>query len=189
MQIFPDTDTVLLPPFLSMSDTKPNKSKRAASKSIEKVYVNQIISNDKMDNIKDIFIYDISAGWFHAKIIAKLKNHTKPLTIFSHYLIKAFKHFNSGGKSQIVTYFERYHDAEFCHKTTFNFNHNSTDYSFPWCASPISFQNKNKKPMKNSNKQNFGSPKARFTNFKPTKDQAKSSKKLKDKKKKKSSVK
>ncbi|GBB90748.1 hypothetical protein RclHR1_01780015 [Rhizophagus clarus] len=84
-------------------------------------------------------------------------DHTKPSTIFSHYPIKALKHFNSGGKSQIVAYFERYQD------------------------------NKNKKPTKNSNKQNSGSPKPRSTNSKPTKDQTKSSKKSKDKKKKKSS--
>ncbi|GBB83776.1 hypothetical protein RclHR1_10440009 [Rhizophagus clarus] len=76
---------------------------------------------------------------------------------------------------------------EFCRLTTFNFNHNSTNYSFSWGASPISSQSKNKKPTKNFNKQNSGSPKAHATNSKPTKDQAKSSKKSKDKKYKKSS--
>ncbi|GES91647.1 hypothetical protein RCL_jg13891.t1 [Rhizophagus clarus] len=112
-------------------------------------------------------------------------DHTKPSTIFNYYLIKALKHFNSGRKSQIVTYFKKYQDIKFCHKTTFNFNYNGTDHSLPWCTSPISPQNKNKKPKKNSNKQNSDSPKARSTNSKPTKDQAKSSTKLKGKKKKK----
>ncbi|GBC00899.1 hypothetical protein RclHR1_00400013 [Rhizophagus clarus] len=163
MQIFSDADTVLPPPSLSTIDAKPNKSKKAATKSIEKVYVNQLIPNDKMNN-----------------------DHTKPSTIFSHYSIKALKHFNSGGKFQIVAYFKRYQDVEICHKTTFNFNYNNTDHSLPLCASPISSQNKNKKPTKNSNKQNSGFPKARFTNSKPTNDQAKTSKKSKDKKKKKS---
>ncbi|GBB96718.1 hypothetical protein RclHR1_02810036 [Rhizophagus clarus] len=73
MQIFPDADTVLPPFFLSTPDAKPNKFKKAAPKSIEKVYVNQIIPNDKKNNIRDIFVYDISAGWSHAKIIAELK--------------------------------------------------------------------------------------------------------------------
>ncbi|GBB95384.1 hypothetical protein RclHR1_25200001 [Rhizophagus clarus] len=63
----------------------------------------------------------------------------------------------------------------------------NSDHSLPWCASPISSQNKNKKPMKNSNKQNSGFPKAHSTNSKPTKDTAKSSKKSKGNKKKKSS--
>ncbi|GES86661.1 hypothetical protein RCL_jg20601.t1 [Rhizophagus clarus] len=151
MQIFPDTDTVLLPSSFSTLDAKLNKLKKVAPKSIEKVYINQIIPNDKMNNVRDIFVYDIPAGWSHAKIIAKLKawdsncwqlwDYNKPSTIFNHYLIKALKYFNSGGKSQIVAYFEKYQDVKFCHKTTFNFNHNSTDHSYPWCASSISFQN------------------------------------------------
>ncbi|GBB83274.1 hypothetical protein RclHR1_01000030 [Rhizophagus clarus] len=62
MQIFPDTDTVLPPPSLSTPDTKPNKSKKVTPKSIEKVYVNQIILNDKMNNVRDIFVYDVPAG-------------------------------------------------------------------------------------------------------------------------------
>ncbi|GBB83451.1 hypothetical protein RclHR1_10180003 [Rhizophagus clarus] len=62
MQIFHDADTVLPPPFLSTTDTKPNKSKKAAPKSIEKVYVNQIIPNDKMNNVRNIFIYDVPAS-------------------------------------------------------------------------------------------------------------------------------
>ncbi|GES89855.1 hypothetical protein GLOIN_2v1765605 [Rhizophagus clarus] len=70
---FPDADTVLLPPSLSTIDAKPNKSKKAAPKSIEKVYINQIILNDKMNNIRDIFVYEIPVGWSHAKIIAELK--------------------------------------------------------------------------------------------------------------------
>ncbi|GES73101.1 hypothetical protein GLOIN_2v1700277 [Rhizophagus clarus] len=73
MQIFPDTDTVLLPPSNGTHDAKLNKSKKAAPKSIEKVYVNQIISDDKMNNVRDIFVYDCPAGWSHVKIIAKLK--------------------------------------------------------------------------------------------------------------------
>ncbi|GES91310.1 hypothetical protein RCL_jg2424.t1 [Rhizophagus clarus] len=73
IQIFPDINTVLPSSFLSISDAKPNKSKKAALKSIEKVYVNQIIPNDKMNNVRNIFMYDVSAGWSHAKIIAKLK--------------------------------------------------------------------------------------------------------------------
>ncbi|GES73949.1 hypothetical protein RCL_jg4359.t1 [Rhizophagus clarus] len=140
---FSDADIILPPPSLSTSNTKPNKSKKAASKSIEKVYINQIILNDKMNNVRDIFVYDISA---------------------------ALKHFNSGGKSQIVAYFEKYQDVKFCRKTTFNFNYNGTNYSLPWCVSPIFFQTKTKKPTKNSNNQNFGSLKVRSTNSKPTKD-------------------
>ncbi|GES92546.1 hypothetical protein RCL_jg28875.t1 [Rhizophagus clarus] len=54
MQIFPDADTVLLPPSNGIHDAKPNKSKKAATKSIEKVYVNQIIPDDKMNNVRDI---------------------------------------------------------------------------------------------------------------------------------------
>ncbi|GES84271.1 hypothetical protein RCL_jg6899.t1 [Rhizophagus clarus] len=73
LRIFPNTSTVQPPPFLSILDAKPNKSKKAAPKSIEKVYVNQIILDNKKNNIRDIFIYDVPAGWFHAKIIAKLK--------------------------------------------------------------------------------------------------------------------
>ncbi|GBB94419.1 hypothetical protein RclHR1_23500002 [Rhizophagus clarus] len=73
MQIFPDADTVILPPSLNMSGTKPNKSKKAALKSIEKVYINQIIPNDKMTNVRDIFVYDVSASWSHTKIIAEFK--------------------------------------------------------------------------------------------------------------------
>ncbi|GBC04309.1 hypothetical protein RclHR1_05600009 [Rhizophagus clarus] len=182
MQIFPDADTVLLPPSNGIHDAKPNKSKKAATKSIEKVYVNQIIPDDKMNNFR-LYLNDLpqdSNYW-------QLWDHTKPSTIFSHYPIKALKHFNSGGKSQIVAYFEKYQDVESCRKTSFNFNHNGTDHSLPWCASPISSQNKNKKPTKNSNKQNSGSPKAYSTISKPTKDTEKSSKKSKGNKKKKSS--
>ncbi|GES88781.1 hypothetical protein GLOIN_2v1662849 [Rhizophagus clarus] len=73
MQIFPDTNTVLSPPSNGIHDAKPNKSKKIAPKSIEKVYINQIIPDDKMNNVRDIFIYDVPAGWFHAKIIIKLK--------------------------------------------------------------------------------------------------------------------
>ncbi|GET00613.1 hypothetical protein GLOIN_2v1790075 [Rhizophagus clarus] len=221
MQIFPDADTVLPSPSLSTTTAKPNKSKKAMPKSIEKVCVNQIIPNDKMNNIRDIFVYNVPAGWSYAKIIAKLKawgdvismttkkrreqfrlyfndlpqdsncwqlwDHNKPSNIFSHYPIKALKHFISGGKSQIVMYFEKYQDVEICRKTTFTFNYNGTDYSLPWCASPISSLHKNKLPMKNSNKLNSGSPKICTTNSKPTKNQAKSSKKSQGKKNKKSS--
>ncbi|GBB84671.1 hypothetical protein RclHR1_11240001 [Rhizophagus clarus] len=73
MQIFLDTDTILPPPSNGTHDAKPNKSKKATLKSIEKVYVNQIIPNDKMNNFKDIFVYDVPASWSYAKIIAKLK--------------------------------------------------------------------------------------------------------------------
>ncbi|GBB88709.1 hypothetical protein RclHR1_15280003 [Rhizophagus clarus] len=72
MLIFPDADTVLPLPSNGTQDAKPNKSKKAASKSIEKVYINQIILDDKMNNVRDI-LYDVPAGWSHAKIIAKLK--------------------------------------------------------------------------------------------------------------------
>ncbi|GES89229.1 hypothetical protein RCL_jg17157.t1 [Rhizophagus clarus] len=194
IQVFPDLDTVSQISSLSILNAKLNKSKKAAPKSIEKVYVNQIILNDKMNNVRDIFVYDIFTGYSHAKIIVKLKdsncwqlwNHNKPSTIFNHYSIKALKHFNSGGKSQIVAYFKKYQNVEFCRKPTFNFNHNSTNHSLSWCTFPIFLKNKNKQPMKNSHKQNSSSFKAHSTNFKPTKDQAKSSKKSKNKNKKKS---
>ncbi|GES86795.1 hypothetical protein RCL_jg20715.t1 [Rhizophagus clarus] len=73
MQIFSDADTVLPPPSLSTIDAKPNKSKKAATKSIEKVYVNQLIPNDKMNNVRNIFVYDVLASWSHIKIITELK--------------------------------------------------------------------------------------------------------------------
>ncbi|GES98372.1 hypothetical protein GLOIN_2v1676095 [Rhizophagus clarus] len=73
MQIFPDADTIIPPLSLSTPNAKPNKSKKAALKSIEKIYVNQIIPNDKMNNVRNIFVYDVPADWSHAKIIAKLK--------------------------------------------------------------------------------------------------------------------
>ncbi|GBB94289.1 hypothetical protein RclHR1_23250001 [Rhizophagus clarus] len=183
MQIFPDADTVLPSPSLSTTTAKPNKSKKAMPKSIEKFPGNWSLQQRKRREQFRLYFNDLpqdSNCW-------QLWDHNKPSNIFSHYPIKALKHFISGGKSQIVMYFEKYQDVEICRKTTFTFNYNGTDYSLPWCASPISSLHKNKLPMKNSNKLNSGSPKICTTNSKPTKNQAKSSKKSQGKKNKKSS--
>ncbi|GES94503.1 hypothetical protein RCL_jg5891.t1 [Rhizophagus clarus] len=62
MMIFSDPNIVLQPPLSSVFNTKPNKSNKGAPKSIEKIYVNQTILKDKMNNIRNIFIYNIPAG-------------------------------------------------------------------------------------------------------------------------------
>ncbi|GBB88307.1 hypothetical protein RclHR1_14880001, partial [Rhizophagus clarus] len=149
------------------SNTTPNdkKKKKVTDKSVEKIFVNANIPDEKVNNIRDIFVYDVPSSWSHEKILAELKawgdpismtfrlylndlpqesrywltwEHTAPSQeMFGNLLIKAIKQFETGGKASIVVFFEKYDDVEICRKTRFNFNHNDVDYSLPWCSASL----------------------------------------------------
>ncbi|GBB94659.1 hypothetical protein RclHR1_00240007 [Rhizophagus clarus] len=277
-------DTPIPPQPSGSSNTTPKdkKKKKVTDKSVEKIFVDTNIPDEKVNNIRDIFVYDVPSSWSHKKILAELKAWGDPISMtvkkqrkyqtlrikiclstfalasfeqgiwqyslgdisvrwfpgnwslhqrkkreqfrlylndlpqesrywsiwertalsqemFGHLPIKAIKHFETGGKTSIVVFFEKYDNVEICRKTRFNFNHNDVDYSLPWCSAPLTasqtkkskdssgLTKKSKSKDSSKKTKNSSSSKTHSANSKPNKDKTKASKKSKDKKKKKSS--
>ncbi|GES91381.1 hypothetical protein GLOIN_2v1662849 [Rhizophagus clarus] len=65
------------------SNTTPNdkKKKKVTDKSVEKIFVDANIPDEKVNNIRDIFIYDVPSSWSHEKILAELKAWGDPISM------------------------------------------------------------------------------------------------------------
>ncbi|GES80208.1 hypothetical protein RCL_jg23156.t1 [Rhizophagus clarus] len=136
-------NNLTIPPQPSGSDNitpKNMKIKKAVDKSVEKIYVNTTIPDDKQANIRDIFIYNVPSSWSYEKILAELKAWRDPISmieiwqyslgdisvqsrfwvtwerttpsqlIFGNLPIKAIKQFKTGEKALIVVFFKKYED-------------------------------------------------------------------------------
>ncbi|GBB95283.1 hypothetical protein RclHR1_25000003 [Rhizophagus clarus] len=162
-----DTPMLLQPSGSGNTTSKDKKKKKVTDKSVEKIFVDTNIPDEKVNNIRDIFVYDVPSSWSHEKILAELKAWGDPISMtgiwqyslgdisvqfhywstwertapsqemFGNLPIKAIKQFEIGGKASIVVFFEKYDDVEICRKTRFNFNHNDVDYSLPWCSASL----------------------------------------------------
>ncbi|GBB95020.1 hypothetical protein RclHR1_24610001 [Rhizophagus clarus] len=158
-----DDTTIPLQPSGS-SDTMPKdkKKKKVTDKSVEKIFVDTNIPDEKVNNIRDIFVYDVPSSWSHKKILAELKAWGDPISMtvkkqrkyqtlrikicLSTFALTSFEQgiwqYSLGDisvreKASIVIFFEKYDNVEICRKTRFNFNHNDVDYSLPWCSAPL----------------------------------------------------
>ncbi|GBB99921.1 hypothetical protein RclHR1_36830002 [Rhizophagus clarus] len=68
-----DTPMPLQPSSSSNTTPKDKKKKKVTDKSVEKIFVDTNIPNEKVNNIRDIFVYDVPSSWSHKKILAELK--------------------------------------------------------------------------------------------------------------------
>ncbi|GBB93510.1 hypothetical protein RclHR1_21850001 [Rhizophagus clarus] len=74
-----DTTIPSQPSGSSNTTTKDKKKKKITAKSVEKIFVNTNIPDEKVNNIRDIFVYDIPSSWSHEKILAELKAWGDPI--------------------------------------------------------------------------------------------------------------
>ncbi|GBB98251.1 hypothetical protein RclHR1_03180016 [Rhizophagus clarus] len=62
-------------PVPSGSTTTPKlKKKKVSAKAVEKIYTDFHIPEDRRNNLREIFVYDVPAKWTHEKILAELKS-------------------------------------------------------------------------------------------------------------------
>ncbi|GBB95978.1 hypothetical protein RclHR1_26580002 [Rhizophagus clarus] len=157
-----DTTIPSQPSSSSNTTAKSNKKQKVTDKSVDKIFVNTNIPDDKVNNIRDIFVYDVPSSWSHEKILAELKAWGDPISMtvkkqrkyqtlrikicLSTFALASFEQeiwqyslsdISVRGKASIVVFFEKYDDVEICRRTRFNFNHNNVDYSLPWCSAPL----------------------------------------------------
>ncbi|GBB96228.1 hypothetical protein RclHR1_27020001 [Rhizophagus clarus] len=77
-------DDIPIPPHPSDSSNtmpKDKKKKKVPEKSVEKIIVDTNIPDEKVNNIRDIFVYDVPSSWSHEKILAELKAWGDPISM------------------------------------------------------------------------------------------------------------
>ncbi|GBB84638.1 hypothetical protein RclHR1_11200001 [Rhizophagus clarus] len=76
-------DTPVPPHPSDSSNTMPKdkKKKKVLEKSVEKIIVDTNIPDEKVNNIRDIFVYDVPSSWSHEKILAELKAWGDPISM------------------------------------------------------------------------------------------------------------
>ncbi|GBB92702.1 hypothetical protein RclHR1_20440005 [Rhizophagus clarus] len=65
----------------SNTTPKDKKKKKVPEKSVEKIFVDTNIPDEKFNNIRDIFVYDVPSSWSHNKILAELKAWGDPISM------------------------------------------------------------------------------------------------------------
>ncbi|GBC07715.1 hypothetical protein RclHR1_07650002 [Rhizophagus clarus] len=76
-----DTLIPLQPSGSSNTTPKDKKKKKVTDKSVEKIFVDTNIPDEKVNNIRDIFVYDVPSSWSHKKILAELKAWGDPISM------------------------------------------------------------------------------------------------------------
>ncbi|GBB85651.1 hypothetical protein RclHR1_12130008 [Rhizophagus clarus] len=71
----------LQPSGSSHTTPKDKKKKKVTDKSVEKLFVDTNIPDEKVNNIRDIFVYDVPSSWSHEKILAELKAWGDPISM------------------------------------------------------------------------------------------------------------
>ncbi|GBB98815.1 hypothetical protein RclHR1_03330012 [Rhizophagus clarus] len=76
-------DTPIPPQPSGSSNTTPKNKKKmkVTDKSVEKIFVDTNIPDEKVNNIRDIFVYNVPSSWFHEKILAELKAWGDPISM------------------------------------------------------------------------------------------------------------
>ncbi|GBC10222.1 hypothetical protein RclHR1_09450006 [Rhizophagus clarus] len=173
-------NNLTIPPQPSGSDNitpKNMKIKKAVDKSVEKIYVNTTIPDDKQANIRDIFIYNVPSSWSYEKILAELKAWRDPISMIvkkqrkyqtlqikiclSTFTLTSFKQeiwqYSLGDisvQSRFWVTWERTTPSqlifEIYRRTRFTFSHNDVDYFLPWCSAPFTASQTQTKKSKDS---------------------------------------
>ncbi|GBB86924.1 hypothetical protein RclHR1_13370010 [Rhizophagus clarus] len=76
-----DTPIPLQPSGSSNTTPKDKKKKKVTDKSVEKIFVDTNIPDEKVNNIRDIFVYDVPSSWSHEKILAEFKVQGDPISM------------------------------------------------------------------------------------------------------------
>ncbi|GBB96791.1 hypothetical protein RclHR1_28340001 [Rhizophagus clarus] len=76
-----DTPMLSQPSGSSNTTLKDKKKKKVTDKSVEKIFVDTNIPDEKVNKIRDIFVYDVPSSWSHEKILAELKAWGDPISM------------------------------------------------------------------------------------------------------------